>query len=222
MSVEWTLKSMIKKRMKRLKINEPFESFYRSDFDIQKYIQKLPDDIIVSIGQFLHFKEFRSIERINKIKTKQQEIANRSIDDWIQHLKKYPLLYMIKNIREEIKFTKQHIRIEFLNYTSHIQDKILRASKIFRRIVYHDDICINKDKFMNLLFYRQWTMNIHEIPDQLIFRIKDSSKPKPKYCGQTYTDMEGVDFVSYYREIFRLSYSPGCSQGCSQYELVWK
>ena len=111
MSIEWEIKKKIKEKNKRIQekyemIKEKKDYFKKSkcdnlhyNFDIfDIFIHLMPEDIINLISTFLNPKEIIAVERINKINKKQYEKVNRSVDNWINHLKQYPFLYTIKSI----------------------------------------------------------------------------------------------------------------------------
>jgi len=243
MSIEWEIKKKRKEKNKRIQSkNERIQD----GIHYQKYNQKrfkydndinifLPDDIIALIGTFINPKEIIAVERINKIYKKQYQMVNRSIDDWINHLKQYPFLYSIKSIEEykhrgKVKISIEKLTIEELNARIEELDDRMKELLSYDRVFYHRGIIVDKDKFKSLLCKDDWVINMHTIPERFISRIIEYSKPTPRYLGQSYVDMRGyryivrystdLDNISYF---INKSYWPGEGvKGCFRHVFIWK
>jgi hypothetical protein len=236
---EWEIKKKIKEKNKIIQSNIQSKNQWIKDkhyqnkrfkydcHDIDIFIN-LPDDIVALIGTFINAKEIIAVERINKIYRKQYEIVNRSIDDWIKHLKQYPFLYSIKRI-EEYKNDNVKIRIEKLT----IEELNARIKEVYcddYRTFNHSDIIVDKDKFMTLLYKEDWVYTMHTLPERFICRIIDYSKPTPRYLGQTYVDMRGYKYIVRYTNNYdcishciNKSYWPREGmKGCFRHVFIWE
>ena len=228
---EWKIKKRIREKNKSIQIKNQMikDQHYYKRFKYDHYfydifINLIPDDIISLIGTFINPKEIIAVERINKIHKKQYEMVNRTTDDWIKHLKQYPLLYSIKSIEYT---NKDKIRIEKLTIEELSRTKeLIYCDRLFN----HNDIIVHKDKFMTLLYKDDWVYTMHTIPERFISRIINSSKPRPRYVGQSYIDMRGYlylvryttdfDSISY---VINKSYWPGEDmKGCFRHVLMWE
>jgi hypothetical protein len=236
---EWKIKK-IKEKMKSIQIKNQMikdRNYYkRFKYDNDYDILSMPDDIIALIGTFINSKEIIAVERINKIHKKQYEMVNRSTDDWIKHLKQYPLLYSIESIEEyknKVRIKKLTLEVNQIevNRLEVNRLEVISCDQVFNRdIVIDIDIIVDKDKFMTLLYKDDWVVNMHTIPERFISRIIKYSKPHPRYVGQTYIDMRGYLYVVRYTNDFdcisyfiNKSYWPREGmKGCFRHVLIWE
>jgi hypothetical protein len=233
---EWKIKKKIKEKMKSIQIkNQMIKDRNGQHHQNKKFkcnyeeieILSLPDDVIRLVATFINPKEIIAVERINKLHKKQYEIVNRSTDDWIKHLKQYPLLYSIKSIEEYNNKVKiKTLMLEEVDQFELNHVEIITCDRTFDRNI----VIVDKDKFMTLLYKDDWVINMHTIPERFISRIIEYSKPTPRYFGQSYVDMRGYlyvvrytnnfDFISHY---INKSYWPREGmKGCFRHVLIWE
>ena len=163
----------------------------------------------------------------------------RNTDDWIEHLKHYPFLYNIKSINEyncktngKTKNATMKTKIEIIRLS--IEELNSRIKELIScdcdRMYSHEDIIVDKENFMSVLYKDDWVHNMDKIPQKFISRIIYNTLPKPRYFGQTYTNMVGSKYIVRYSSDYdgvsifiNKSYSPRQGiYGCSRYALLWE
>jgi len=133
-------------------------------------LRPLPEDVIQHIGGFYITKRIKLQCRLDKLKKKADNINNRTIDEWIEHLK-FSKRYPIKNI-------------EILN--NRIQFHNMRGDKCK----------CNK----NELIQQGPIAHIRQMYLWYIQRIISLATPNPQYEGEQITNIEGKRLTAKYVE----------------------
>ena len=124
-------------------------------------LQQLPQDIVNHIGGFYITKQMKLQLRLEKIHKKVEELEQRTIDEWIEHVK-FSKRYNIKIVE---------INNEYVNYTNSFGDtyKVDKNELIHQGYIKHTRLLHH--------WYIQW--------------IISASIPSPQYEGEKTVNILG-------------------------------
>ena len=124
-------------------------------------LNDLPQDIVDHIGEFYITKKMKLQYRLDKLYKKVEELENRTIDEWIEHLK-FSKRYNVKIIQ---------INNEYVNYTNS----------------FGDTYKVDKNELIN----QGYIKHVRLLYRLYIQKIISASIPAPQYEGEKTVNILG-------------------------------
>lgn len=127
----------------------------------------LTQDVINHIGGFYITTHMKYLCRIDKMKKKVEEMNKRTSDEWIQHI--------IKSKLYRCKITDvKHTKIQYIN-------------------MWGDKLYIPKSELKN----QGCIKHVRSLHLWYVERIISKATPRPKYKGETYTNIVGERMIAH-------------------------